>query len=68
VRRFYPGAPHFLSNLALEPDSVTPAPKPFGARTYVPLPPVGRSMLKRFQMDGRTLEAHEVSDRLLLTY
>jgi hypothetical protein len=25
-------------------------------------------MLKRFQMDGRTLEAHEVSDRLLLTY
>jgi DNA adenine methylase len=29
---------------------------------------VGRSMLRRFQMDGRTLEAHEVSDRLLLTY
>jgi DNA adenine methylase len=29
---------------------------------------VGRSMLKRFQMDGRTLEAHEVRDRLLLTY
>jgi DNA adenine methylase len=29
---------------------------------------VGRSMLKRFQMDGRTLEGHEVSDRLLLTY
>lgn len=29
---------------------------------------VGRSMLKRFQMDGRTLEAHEVHDRLLLTY
>ncbi len=29
---------------------------------------VGRSMLKRFQMDGRTLEDHEVSDRLLLTY
>jgi len=29
---------------------------------------VGRSMLKRFQMDGRTMEAHEVSDRLLLTY
>ena len=28
----------------------------------------GRSMLKRFQMDGRTLEGHEVSDRLLLTY
>lgn len=29
---------------------------------------VGRSMLKRFQMDGQSLEEHEVSDRLLLTY
>jgi DNA adenine methylase len=29
---------------------------------------VGRSMLKRFQMEGRTLEKHEVRDRLLLTY
>lgn len=29
---------------------------------------LGRSMLKRFQMDGRTLEDHEVADRLLLTY
>ena len=29
---------------------------------------VGRSMLKRFQMHGRTLEHHEVRDRLLLTY
>ena len=29
---------------------------------------VGRSMLKRFQMDGKTLESHEVTDRLLLTY
>jgi DNA adenine methylase len=28
---------------------------------------IGRSMLKRFQMDGRSLEAH-VADRLLLTY
>jgi DNA adenine methylase len=28
----------------------------------------GRSMLKRFQMDGRTLESESVSDRLLLTY
>lgn len=28
----------------------------------------GRSMLKRFQMDGRTLEREHVSDRLLLTY
>lgn len=29
---------------------------------------VGRSMLKRFQMDGQSLEDHEVRDRLLLTY
>lgn len=29
---------------------------------------LGRSMLKRFQMDGRTLEGHHVTDRLLLTY
>lgn len=29
---------------------------------------VGRSMLKRIQMDGRSLESHHVSDRLFLTY
>lgn len=29
---------------------------------------VGRSMLKRFQMDGRTMEHEIVSDRLLLTF
>lgn len=29
---------------------------------------VGRSMLRRFQMDGQTLEAEHVSDRLYLTY
>jgi DNA adenine methylase len=29
---------------------------------------IGRSMLKRFQMDGKSLEAHKVADRLLLTY
>ena len=29
---------------------------------------VGRSMLKRFQMDGHSLENHEVRDRLLLTF
>jgi DNA adenine methylase len=29
---------------------------------------VGRSMLRRFQMDGLSLENHEVADRLLLTY
>lgn len=28
----------------------------------------GRSMLKRFQMDGKTLESEIVHDRLLLTY
>ncbi|MEO7022067.1 MAG: Dam family site-specific DNA-(adenine-N6)-methyltransferase [Ktedonobacteraceae bacterium] len=28
----------------------------------------GRSMLKRFQMDGRTMEQEIVADRLLLTY
>ena len=28
----------------------------------------GRSMLKRFQMEGGSVEEHEVSDRLLLTY
>lgn len=44
----------------------------------IPLPPglferevflnCGRSMLKRFQMDGQTLEHEVVADRLLLTY
>ena len=29
---------------------------------------IGRSMLKRFQMDGRTLEREVVADRILLTY
>lgn len=29
---------------------------------------VGRSMLKRFQMNGQSLEDHEVHDRLLLTF
>ena len=29
---------------------------------------VGRSMLKRFQMQDKTLEGDEVKDRLLLTY
>ena len=28
----------------------------------------GRSMLKRFQMNGQSLEGEDVSDRLLLTY
>ena len=29
---------------------------------------LGRSMLKRFQMNDRSLEKHEFTDRLLLTY
>lgn len=37
----------------------------FEREVYVHL---GRSMLRRFQMDGQTLEAEHVSDRLLLTY
>jgi DNA adenine methylase len=28
----------------------------------------GRSMLRRFQMEGQTLEGEVVADRLLLTY
>jgi DNA adenine methylase len=28
----------------------------------------GRSMLKRFQMEGKTLEEEVVTDRLLLTF
>ena len=45
---------------------------------YIPIPKglferevfihCGRSMLKRFQMNGRTLEEEHVSDRLLLTF
>ncbi len=44
----------------------------------VPIPPglfrrevlidTGRSMLRRFQMEGRSLERETVADRLLLTY
>jgi len=30
--------------------------------------PASRSMLRRFQMSGRSLEHEEVADRLLLTY
>lgn len=37
----------------------------FDREVYVQL---GRSMLRRFQMDGKTLETEHVSDRLLLTY
>ncbi len=37
----------------------------FETETYVNC---GRSMLRRFQMEGQTLEAEFVSDRLLLTW
>ncbi len=43
-------------------------PVPFGLFEREAFIKVGRSMLKRFQMDGQNLENHEVSDRLLLTY
>jgi DNA adenine methylase len=45
---------------------------------FLPIPPgvfetevyvnCGRSMLRRFQMSGQTLESEEVADRLLLTW
>jgi len=37
----------------------------FEEEIYIKL---GRSMLRRFQMEGQTLEAEQVSDRLLLNY
>jgi DNA adenine methylase len=43
-------------------------PVPIGLFAREEFVRVGRSMLKRFQMDGRSLEEHEVHDRLLLTY
>lgn len=43
-------------------------PIPHGLFEREALVNCGRSMLKRFQMDGQTLEGHEVTDRLLLTY
>lgn len=43
-----------------------PIPKKLFEREY--FISIGRSMLKRFQMNGSTLEHEEVADRLLLTY
>ncbi len=43
-----------------------PIPKGLFAREI--FIPVGRSMLRRFQMEGSTLESEVVCDRLLLTY
>ena len=49
-------------------DYICELPLPAGLFEREMLVNCGRSMLKRFQMNGRTLEGHEVSDRLLLTY
>lgn len=43
-------------------------PMPEGLFERQILVSTGRSMLRRFQMDGRTLESEVVADRLLLTY
>lgn len=43
-------------------------PVPTGLFEHEEFVHVGRSMLKRFQMDGMNLENHLVRDRLLLTY
>lgn len=43
-------------------------PIPLGLFKHERYVRVGRSMLKRFQMNGQSLEEHVVSDRLLLTY
>jgi len=43
-------------------------PIPDGLLKSEVLVDVGRSMLKRFQMNGKTLEEEHVKDRLLLTY
>lgn len=45
--------------------SVKPPRELFKREVFITL---GRSMLKRFQMDGKSLESHVVADRLLLTY
>ena len=43
-------------------------PIPSGLFEHEILIDIGHSMLKRFQMNGKTLEGEKVSDRLLLTY
>lgn len=49
-------------------DFVCDIPIPDGLFEREILVDCGRSMLRRFQMNGRTLEGEIVSDRLLLTY
>ncbi len=43
-------------------------PMPVGLFEREMLVTTGRSMLKRFQMEGKSLEEEVVADRLLLTY
>lgn len=47
---------------------VCPVPVPEGLFEREALVNCGRSMLRRFQMGGQTLENEVVADRLLLTY
>lgn len=49
-------------------DLICDIPMPAGLFEREVLINCGRSMLKRFQMDGQTLEQEMVADRLLLTY
>ncbi len=49
-------------------ERVCDVPIPAGLFAREAFVDVGRSMLKRFQMEGFSLEDHEVRDRLLLTY
>ena len=49
-------------------DLICDLPIPKGLFERETLIDVGRSMLKRFQMNGKTLEEEKVADRLLLTY
>ncbi len=58
--------------------SIDGTKKSGGVKTALPIPPglfereayvnCGRSMLRRFQLEGQTLEHEVVTDRLLLTY
>src|SRR5262249_32295281 len=49
-------------------DRVCHVPNPPGLFEREVLVNCGRSMLRRFQMGGRTLEGEVVADRLVLTY
>ena len=49
-------------------DHICDLPIPPGLFEREVLVNCGRSMLKRFQMNGKSLEKYEVADRLLLTY